>query len=278
MGEAAKMAFFFFLSLFPMILVVFSLTGLVGGPAAFERITTIAESTVPEYAWQFVSAVIAEITERNRPGVLSVGILLTVWAASNGIAALTGGLNTMYDVTESRPWWRRRLLALAILATGVVVVVGGASLLVYGMTLVRGTPLGAVWRAARWPVGWLLLVGIIWLAYRHLPAREQRGSWRETLVGAVAAGVLWTLATLLFRLYIANFSRYGRTYGAVGAVIVLLLWFYISALAILLGGELAATIEAWKRGSVRRGPGQVTDAPAEPGRAAPRHHRARAVQ
>ena len=246
-GEAAKMAYFFFLSLFPLILVIFSLTGIVGGEAAFNRITQVAETAVPQHAWQFVSEVITEIRERERPGVLSLGILLTLWAASNGIAALTRGLNTMYDVEDARPWWRRRVLALGVLAASVVLIVVGATLFVPGMSWLRDVQLDAAWRWGRWPIAAALLVGLVWLAFRHLPARDQRSAWRETLVGAIVASAVWILATLLFRVYITNFGRYGRTYGAVGAVIVLLIWFYISGLAVLVGGELAATLEARER-------------------------------
>lgn len=102
----------------------------------------------------------------------------------------------------------------------------------------------ALLSCARWPLGFLLLTGTVWIAYSFLPAGDARPSGRKTLVGAGVASTLWIVATLLFRMYIADFARYSRVYGAVGAVIVLLIWFYITALAVLVGGELVATLES----------------------------------
>jgi membrane protein len=241
-GEAAKMAYFFFLSLFPLVLVVFALTGIVGGDAAFQRIASTTQSAVPNYAWQFVRELIHEITDRSRPGVLSFGIVLTIWAASNAVAALTKGLNTIYDVAESRSWWKRRLLALCVFTVGAVLLVVGATMLIPGERWLRDLGLAGAWNVMQWPIALGLLTGAAWLAYRFLPARDQRDAGIETVAGAVVASAVWLMTTLLFRLYIANFSSYGRTYGAVGAVIVLLIWFYLAALALLVGGELAATL------------------------------------
>jgi membrane protein len=250
-GEAAKMAYFFFLSLFPLILVVFALTGIVGGKEAFTQITNTAESVVPDYAWQFVREVIREITDRSRPGVLSFGIVLTIWAASNGIAALTGGLNSMYDLEETRPWWQRRLLALVVMVATVSLLVLGTAVFVKSTGFPNNEDVSLAWKIAQWPVGFAALTGIAWLAYTFLPARDRHDAYLETLAGAVVASLLWVGASLIFRLYVANFSRYSSTYGAVGAVIVLLIWFYLTALAMLIGGELAATLEGGRHRSRR---------------------------
>jgi membrane protein len=255
LDEAAKMAFYFFLSLFPLVLTVFALTGMIGGDDTFTRIGGIVARVVPGYAWEFVSRLIVEITERDRPGMLSFGILLTLWAASNGIAALTTALNDIYQVAERRPWWRRRLLALGVLLVGVLLLVMGAAALVASVHWLRAIGLGPVWDVARWPLGFLLPAGAAWLSYRYLPARDQRHAGRHALVGALVATLIWSTATILFRVYVASFSNYARSYGAVGAVIVLLLWFQLSALAILLGGELAHVLE--RRQRLRDGPGEV---------------------
>lgn len=243
-GEAAKMAYYFFLSLFPLVLVLLAVTGIVGGESAFGRITEAVQKTVPDYAWQFVSSLIREVTEGRRPDTLSFGVVFALWAASSGVAALMGGLNTMYDVKERRPWWKRRLLALGVLAVGAVLLVLGSAAFIPTEAWLRDRGLWAPWSYARWPLGFLLLTGTAWIAYSFLPARDQRPSGSKTLVGAGVASALWIVATLLFRLYITDFGRYNRVYGAIGAVIVLLLWFYIAALAVLVGGELAATLES----------------------------------
>ena len=246
-GEAAKIAYFFFLSLFPLVLIVFALTGLVGGDEAFARIAAAAETLVPGSAWQFVRELIREITERERPGVLSVGILLTLWAASNGIDALIRALNRIYDLTEGRGWWWRRALAVVVLITGTVLLVVGAGALVPGVDRV----LGPLWAVVRWPLAVAVVTTTVWLGYYVLPARDQRGALRETAVGAVVATVGWILATALFGVYVTNFGRYGRTYGAIGAIIVLMIWFYITGFAVLFGGELAAVLEHRRRDRAR---------------------------
>lgn len=242
-GEAAQVAFFFFVSLFPLVLILFALTGIVGGDEAFTRIAAAAETAVPDYAWQFVRELIREITDRPRPGMLSLGVLLTLWAASNAIDGLTQGLNVIYDVREGRSFWKRNLLAIAILAAGMLLLVLGATAFVPGLSWLRFIGLEGAWRVARWPLAFLVITATMWLAYRFLPARDQRHAPVETIAGAFAATILWILTTSLFGLYVANFGQYGRMYGAIGAVIVLLIWFYITAFAVLLGAEFAAALE-----------------------------------
>ncbi len=243
-GEAAKMAYFFFLSLFPLVLVLLALTGIVGGQSAFGRITHTIQATVPDYAWQFVTNLIREVTDRRRPGTLSFGVVFALWAASSGVSALMGGLNTMYDVEDGRPWWKRRLLALGVLVVGAILLVLGSAAFIPAETWLQDRGLWTPWTLARWPLSFLLLTGTAWIAYTLLPAGDTRPSGRKTLVGAGVASAVWIVATLLFRMYIAGFGRYNRVYGAVGAVIVLLIWFYIAALAVLVGGEVAATLES----------------------------------
>ena len=246
-GEAAKMAYYFFLSLFPVVLCVFALTGIVGGEAAFSTIAATAERVVPDYAWQFVQKLIREITDSKRPGILSVGIFLTIWASSNGIAALTGGLNAIYNVEESRSWWRRRGIALVVMLVAIMLIVISSTIFTNAMELPRDSFLGTLWMWMQWPFALIILTGTAWLAYAFLPARNEQANWKPTLIGAATASVSWICVTLLFRLYVSNFGRYSSTYGAVGAVIVLLIWFYLTALVMLIGAEVAATYELGKQ-------------------------------
>jgi membrane protein len=242
--EGAAVAFFFFLALFPVVLIVFALTGLVGGDAAFAVITDAAERAVPQYAWQFVRDLIEEITGGRRPGVLSLGILLALWSASNGVAALTRGLNVIYGVSNRRPWWKRQLLAFGVLLGGLLLLVIGVAAFIPTINSVERHGLGNFWRIVRWPVGYCLPSVTIWLAYRFLPARDQRGRSTETAIGALIAGLLWAAATLLFRVYLTHFNSYSKSYGTVGAVIALLLWFYFGSMAVLFGGQIAASLES----------------------------------
>jgi len=242
-GEAAKMAFYFSLAVFPLVVTVFTVTGILGGDDAFSTLMQAAQRLMPPDAWPVVRQLVAEITERDRPGLLSFSVLLTTWAASNGIAALTEGLNKIYKISEPRSWWRRRLIAFAVLLIGVILILVGTIIVVPAGSLLELMGVGQVWSVARWPIGFALVTAAIWLAFQYLPARDQRAAKRETLAGAVVATLLWMAAALGFRVYLEQFASYGATYGTLGSVIVLLLWFWLDALVVLVGAQLAAAIE-----------------------------------
>lgn len=246
-GEAAKVAYYFFLSLFPLILVLFALTGLLGGDAAFRWIMGRLETALPADTATYLERFVRQVTDQPRPGVLSIGILLTLWSASNVFTAFADGLNTMYDVEETRSWWKKRLVAIALLVATAVLIVGSATAILAGGAIGRALGVGALWNALVLPIAFVLLTLGLWLIYYFLPAVESRRRKGRILVGAIVGALVWIGATYLFRLYVANFGSYGETYGFVGAVIVLLLWLYLSALAVLLGGEVAAVLESRAR-------------------------------
>jgi membrane protein len=241
--EAATMAFYFFLALLPFVVTIFAVTGILGGDDTFGTVLRVAQELMPREAWPIVRDLVVEITARERPGLLSFGVLLTTWAASSGVGALIVGLNTIYAVDEPRPWWRRQLIALAMLGAGVTLIAVGTTIIVPTNAWLQSIGVGPLWSMVRWPVGAALVTGAIWLAYRYLPARDQRGAARETFIGAIVATVLWMLAAVGFRFYLERFSTYGASYGALGSVIVLLLWFYLDAFVVLLGAQLAAALE-----------------------------------
>lgn len=242
-GEAARAAYYFFLSLFPLILAMFALTGIFGGDSAFEWIMTRLRTALPGDAATYLEGFVREITGESRPGVLSFSVLFTLWSASNIFAVLADGLNRMYDLEETRAWWKRRLIAVLAFVGGSVLLVGGTVAMLASPRLLGLVGLSAAWEVLRWPVSVVLLVLMMWLVYYLLPDRSMKGSARPTLIGAAAGTGLWLLATTGFQLYVSHFGRYGQTYGVVGGIIVLLLWLWLTALAILFGGEIAATLE-----------------------------------
>ncbi len=246
-AEAARSAYYFFLSFFPAIIALFALTGIFGGNRAFSVVMEQLRALLPGDASTYLERFVREITGEKRPGMLSVGILLTFWSASTMFAALADALNVMYDIEESRPWWRRRVVGFAALAVSLVLLLGGAVSLLTGPDLVREAGLGIVWRILRWPLAFVLIAAMMWLIYVLLPARSQRGAVGPTAVGAVVGASLWVGTTVGFRLYVTSFGRFSATYGFVGGIIVLLLWLYLTALAILFGGEVAATLEQMRR-------------------------------
>lgn len=242
-GEAAKTAYYFFLSLFPLILALFALTGILGGAAAFDWIMGRLERALPGEAATYLEQFVREVTGESRPGILSFSILFTLWSASNIFTALAEGLNRMYDLEEGRPWWKRRLISLAALVLGSVLLIGGSVALLAGPELLSFLGLGPTLEFLRLPLAIVMLALLMWLVYFLLPARDMRDAARPTLIGALVGTGLWLAATLGFRVYVSQFGRYDQTYGVVGGIIVLLLWLYLTALAILFGGEVAATLQ-----------------------------------
>jgi membrane protein len=178
------------------------------------------------------------------PGLISVGALLALWAGSNVFSALIDALNKAYDIEESRPYWKKKLIAMAS-----VVVVGGTiavatTVLLAGEHIARwvtdqlGLDRGAAATimAVQIIIAFALLVGLAWLSFYFLPNLHQ--SKRHVLAGALVTTVLWVVVTLVFRFYVQNFGAYNKTYGTIGGVIVLLTWMYLSMLVFLVGGEL----------------------------------------
>lgn len=256
MGQAAKVAFFAFLALPPSLMVLFSVTAFVdaGGAAAWltERLerTVPGSATDPESASAVLMGLVEEIVHQPAPGPLSFGLLVAVWAASNVFMALGDALNRAYDIGDRRSWIRRRLISIGVLVATIVLFLGGSFLVLAGPAVAGWVGLdggGAIWPVLQWAGAFLLVVGAFWIVYYVLPNRDQAADRVLILRGAAIGTGLWLLATAGFRLYIANFGAYSDTYGALGAVIVLLLWLYVTAAVVLLGGEINSEIPSRRR-------------------------------
>jgi membrane protein len=241
-GEAAKVAYYFFLSLWPLLLGLFAFTGIFGGEPAFDWIMAWIRSVLPEDATRFVATYVRRITAEERPDMLSLGILLTLWSGSNIFAALADGLNVIYDVEEDRPWWKRRALSLGLLMAGTVLITAGSTAVLAGNEIAARLGIDQAVALLRYPVAFTALTAFLWLVYFFMPAREQSVAKRYIMFGGLVGASLWLIVTSAFKLYVANFGEY-HSYGIVGAVIVLLLWLYLTALAILIGGEVAVSLE-----------------------------------
>lgn len=249
LGLSAQTAYYFFFSLFPLFLFTAPLIGLIG-----ERQKIMAwlivnlRQAVPGEAVDLVDNIVRDVLSPSSAGVISIGLLGAAWAGSNVFSALIDALNRAYDVEEGRPWWKKKLIALASVLVSAILFAVTTSIMLGGPEIAdwiqRRTAMGAAgqaaWNFLQYPLAFALLVGMLWLIYYFLPNQRQDKS--QILVGAVAAAVLWVGVTLLFRAYVANFGSYNKTYGAIGGVIVLLTWMYLTMLAILTGGELNAEL------------------------------------
>jgi membrane protein len=245
-GEAAHVAFFAFLSFPPTIISIFALTGLFGGPETATWLTEQLQAALPPEAWGVVEEFVAQVVETPQPGLLSLGLLLTLWAASNVFAALGRSLDMAYGILSGRFFLKQRLIALGVMLIFAVLFLAGSVTLIAGPVITRGLRMMGfmdhVWAIAQWPLAFLLVTAAFWLAYYILPARDQRREKRRLLIGAGAAAALWMIASIGFRIYIDNFGNYSETYGILGTMIVILLWMWISMVVVLLGGEIAAQL------------------------------------
>lgn len=248
-GLAAQLSYYFFLALFPAILFLLAI-------GSFFPLSNLADDVSRSLA-PFVSSQVLELIEdqmrrlanNESGGLLTFGVAGALWSSSAAIVSISGALNRAYDIDEGRPWWKVRLTAIALTMGVAVMVLVAFTLVLLGPTLAeslgRTTGLGAIfewtWLILQWPLVFALVATAIGLLYYFGPDADQ--DWVWITPGAVVATLLWLIASLLFKVYIANFTDYNATYGTVGGVIVLLLWFYVSGLAILAGAELNAEIE-----------------------------------
>jgi membrane protein len=254
LGLAAQLAFFLILALFPFILVLVSLMGLFGSEELAAVVLGYFRQVTPEEVYTLIETYTEDIISgrEKRPGLLSFGILFTIWPASGAFAALTHALNRAYDVQETRPFWKVRGVAILMMLGLSVLILLGVLLMVFGPSI--GAALAnvfgldeefqLVWNLVRWPIAFLFLVFTVALIYYFAPDADQPFRWITP--GGLIGVLLWVLASAAFSFYVNNFGSYNRTYGSIGVVIVLLLYLYISSLTILFGATLNATLVRMK--------------------------------
>ena len=246
---AAELAYYFFLALFPALLFLVALASFFPVDNMMDQVIGSLSRFAPPDVLNIIREQIAKIANSGNTGLLTTGMLLTLWSTSAGVMAIINTLNKAYDIEEGRPWWKVRLTAIGLTIGLALFILLSFALVVVGPTLAEKVAewfhLGQVfvwaWWILQWPVVFGLVATGIGLIYYFAPDAEQDFVWLTP--GSVLATVLWILFSLGFKIYVANFSDYNETYGAIGGVIVLLLWFYTSGLAILIGAEMNAEIE-----------------------------------
>jgi len=252
-SHAAELAYYFLLALFPLLLFLTSVIGLVIGSGTGLRhsLFNYLSKVLPGSASQLVSDTMFEVSSASGGGKISFGILAALWAASNGMGAISQSLNAAYHVEESRPWWKQRLIAVGLTIGLAVLIISALALVLYGGKIADslaasygfGIVFVVLWKILQWPVVLIFLLLSFALIYYWAPdLRDQ--DWKWVTPGSAAAVALWLLVSLAFRLYLHFFDSYSKTYGSLGAVIVLMLWFYLTGAAILIGGEINSDIEA----------------------------------
>jgi membrane protein len=251
-GRAAELSYYFLLALFPFLIFITSTIGLVLGSGTGTRHTLFdyLGRIMPPSAFQLLDNTMQEVSAASSGGKLSFGILAALWAASNGMTAITQTLNTAYDLKESRSWWKQRLVAIGLTIALSILIILALVLIVAGGRIAEGLAsaygLGPTfpiaWKIIQWPVVLACMILAFALIYYLAPDfREQ--SWAWLTPGAAIGVVLWLLVSIAFRVYLNFFDSYSATYGSLGAVIILMLWLYFTGTAVLIGGEINSEIE-----------------------------------
>lgn len=241
-GMAAQLAYFFLLSLFP--LLIFMTTLLAYTPLGQDDLFNVIKEFAPEDSFNMVRKTLDEVMANRNGGLLSIGIIGTIWSASNGMNGLMRSLNRAYDVEEGRPF---------ILARGLAIILTLAMIFVFLLALlvpVFGKQLGMfvfsylgysneflhIWGVIRWTLTPIILFIIFFAIYLLAPSTKVK--FKTAAPGALFASLGWIIVSFGFSFYVSKFGNYTSTYGSLGAMIVLMLWFYLSAIIIMVGGEL----------------------------------------
>ena len=249
MGLAAQLAYYFFLSLFPALLFMIALAGALASPDLITRLVESMSGALPPDVINIVRDQLVSLAEGDAGGIMTFGAVAALWSSSAAMVALIESLNKAYDVEEGRPWWKQRLTAILltigvaafILASFVLVVAGPELAETLAGNFGLGTAFEWTWKILQWPVILLLVAAAFGLVYYFAPDVDQ--DFVFLTPGSVLATALWLLGSLGFRFYVVNFGSYNETYGAIGGVMVLLLWLYISGIVVIAGAEMNAEIE-----------------------------------
>ena len=252
LGRAAQLSYYFLLALFPALLFLTSLLGYFAGENLQLRtdLFRYLSAVLPGDASQLVAKTVNDVTQGSGGGKLSFGILLTLWAASNGMGAISESLNVAYDVKETRVWWKVRLVAVGLTLALSFLIITALVLVLCGHNLADtlaarfglGEAFALTWKVVQWPIVLAFVLLAFALIYYFAPdVRDQ--DWKWLTPGALVGIALWLLVSFAFKAYLTYFNSYSATYGSLGAVIILMLWFYFTGAAILVGGEINSEVE-----------------------------------
>jgi membrane protein len=252
LGRAAQLSYFFIFSLFPLLYFLASLLGYMaqGEREMQNNLLRYLGTVVPRKASALIGDTLEEITRASSGGKISFGLLLAVWTASFGVGAIISTLNSAYGVKETRSWWKAQGIAIGLTLSIALIIIAALALVLYGgnigdliaARLAFGDAFAVAWNVLQWPIVLGFVLAALALVYYFAPnVKEIR--WQWITPGSVLALVVWLFVSSLFRIYLRFFDTYSTAYGSLGAVMILLLWLYLTGAAILVGGELNAVIE-----------------------------------
>ena len=249
LGMAAQLAYYFFFALFPALLFLLAVASYFPVERLVDDIVTRMSGFAPPEVISIITDQIRKISQGESSGLLTFGMLVTIWSSSAAMTAIIDTVNRAYDIDEGRPWWKVRLTAIGLTIGVSLFILVSFALLTVGPTLAEryaammglGPVFEWTWKILQWPLIFALVTTAMAAIYYWGPDAEQDWVWLTP--GSLLATTLWLLASFALKYYLANFGNYTETYGFIGGVMILLLWFYVTGLVILFGAELNAEIE-----------------------------------
>ena len=247
-GLAAQLSYYFFLSLFPALLFLVALASFFPLYSFTDELMRLLGPIAPEAVVTLLKDQLTSLSNSADGGLLSIGLLMALWSSSAAMVSVIDAMNRAYDIEDGRPWWKRRIIAIALTIGLALFILTSFGLIVAGPWLADflGRQFGLApafaltWKVVQWPVVFLLASTGFGLVYYFAPDADQEWVWITP--GALMATLLWFVSSLAFRYYVVNFGNYDEAYGTLGAIILTLLWFYITGLAMVIGAELSAEI------------------------------------
>jgi membrane protein len=246
---AAQLAYYFLLSLFPFLIFTITLLGFTS--ITTDQVLDLVKRYAPGQTLQLLETNLHSVLEHRNTGLLSFGIIATIWSASNALNALMTALNRAYNVAVARSFLRARALAVLLTFMMIFVILVALLLPVFGQKIGElifsllglSSTFFVIWTLIRWVLSFSIMVGVFVLLYYFAPNKRLR--IREVAAGALFTTIGWQLVSLGFAYYVNNFGNFSATYGSLGGIIILMTWFYLTALTIIVGGELNATVHAF---------------------------------
>jgi membrane protein len=246
---AAQQAYYFFFALFPALLFAIAVASFFPLQGLIDETVAMMSRFAPKDVIDILTGAMQSLSKQNSGGILTFAFVVTIWSSSGAMVSIITTLNAAYDVTESRPWWKTRLIAIALTVGIAFFILISMFLVIAGPTLAEniaarmnlGPAFKWTWWVLQWPVVFALVASAIGLVYYFAPDVEQ--DWVWITPGSVLATALWLLVSLALKLYYTLVPNANAAYGTIGGIMVLMLWFYLSGMALLLGAEMNAEIE-----------------------------------
>ena len=250
--RAAQVAFYFSFAVFPLLYFLVSLFGLVieSSEGLRGELFSYLRQILPSAVFDLIRKTIDEVVANSTGGKATVGLVITLWSASAGVDAIRNALNAIYDLKDSRSWWRTKLQSLALTFVVAILTTVVLAIVFYGWQLVQFV-LASLGLAVSSPlilvtIQWISILLIMLLAceiiYNLLPAFK-KFRWVWITPGSIVAIILWIVLTSGFRLYLSYFNSYNKAYGSLGAVIIMMLWLYLTATALMIGGVINSVLD-----------------------------------